>query len=41
MRGVSGYLTGMRAEDERAIDEFVNALKANPELYGKLRQRIK
>jgi len=38
---MSGNVTGVRTEDEKAIDEFINALKANPELYGKFKERLK
>ncbi len=41
MRGMSGYVTGMMTEDEKTIDEFINALKANPELYRKFKERLK
>jgi len=40
MRGMSGYVTGMMLEDEKAIDEFINALKTNPELYKKLKSKL-
>lgn len=41
MRGMSGYVVGMMTEDERTIDEFVNALKTHPELYEKVKERLK
>lgn len=41
MRGMSGYVTGMMVDDERAIDEFINTLEANPELYSKFKDRLK
>lgn len=41
MRGMSGYVVGMMTEDERAVDEFVKALKANPDLYEKVKERLK
>lgn len=41
MRGMSGYVSGMMMDDERAIDEFVNTLKANPELYKKFKEKLK
>ncbi len=41
MRGMSGYVTGMMLEDERVIDEFINSLKTNPELYDKVKARLK
>jgi hypothetical protein len=40
MRGMSGYVTGMMLEDEKAIDEFINTLKADPELYKKLKSKL-
>lgn len=41
MRGMSGYVTGMMTEDERAIDEFIAALKASPGLYERFQERLK
>jgi uncharacterized membrane protein required for colicin V production len=41
MRGMSGYITGSMIEDERAIDEFINVLKANPKLYERFKEKLK
>lgn len=41
MRGMSAYVTGMMLEDEKAIDEFVGILKANPALLEKFQAKLK
>ncbi len=41
IRGASGYVVGMMSDDERVVDEFIRALKADPELYKKFKERIK
>ncbi len=40
VRGMSGYVTGMMAEDDKAIDEFISILKTNPELLAKFKQKL-
>ncbi len=40
VRGMSGCVTGAMLEDDRAIDEFVDVLKSNPQLLEKIRQRL-
>jgi hypothetical protein len=39
-RGMSGYVTGMMVEDEKAIDEFISILKTNPQLFDKFKQKL-
>lgn len=41
MRGMSGYVVGMMVDDERTIDEFINSLQTNPELYDKFKEKLK
>ncbi len=38
--GMVGYVAGMMVDDESTIDEFINAIKTNPELYRKFKQKI-
>jgi len=40
VRGMSGYVTGMMIEDEKAMDEFITVLKSNPELYKKFKEKL-
>ena len=40
-RGMVGYVTGMMVEDEKTIDQFINSLKATPELYSKFKEKMK
>jgi len=37
---MSGYVTGMMLEDEKAMDEFITVLKSNPELYKKFKEKL-
>jgi hypothetical protein len=39
-RGMSGYVTGMMLEDEKAIDEFISILKSNPQLFDNFKQKL-
>ncbi len=39
-RGMSGYMTGMMTEDEKAIDDLIDALKANPQLFESFKRKI-
>ncbi len=39
-RGMSGYVTGMMLEDEKAMDEFINILKTHPQLFAKFKQKL-
>lgn len=41
VRGMSGYVTGMMLEDEKAIDEFIDSLKTKPELFEKVREKLR
>jgi hypothetical protein len=40
IRGMSGYVTGTMLEDDKAIDEFINILKTNPQLLNKFKQKL-
>lgn len=41
MQGMSGYVVGMMIDDPQAIDEFIKALETKPDLYNKLKERLK
>ena len=38
--GMIGYVTGMMVDDESSINAFIIAIKTNPELYHKFKQKM-